>query len=437
MVSSITLLMGILMLHFAKNNPSIAGPSFWSSGSFSVVLGIVLFVFFPRSAGMKIVASSIVILGISLYFAGIRSFNKRKINYWLILGIPVAEFVQASLFFSVWPVPYLRIALFSFAVVILAMLIVREYIRPVTKSYRNVYRLGAFVFLILGLASLSKVIFTFVFKPELMMELETVNVALFYVYCLILPILLFVFVLMISIELTERLNEKITSQQEFHSIISHDLIGPVGSISQMLRQINEPENIPEQDRNSILIELEKMSNLTYHLLQNLLLWSRNQLNGLSPTIQTFDLNKVLLQNIELHHHVSKTKNISIFYTENPGLMCWADERMVDTVIRNLLSNAIKFTHPEGKIRVECENAGSNVQIKISDSGIGMSESTLKHLFVNHNQVIKAGTGGDKGTGLGLVLCKHFVEENRGSLKVSSRENVGTEVLVTLPVRVLT
>ncbi|MFY9154478.1 MAG: HAMP domain-containing sensor histidine kinase [Prolixibacteraceae bacterium] len=295
------------------------------------------------------------------------------------------------------------------------------------------YRIGAVLFIIYGLTSLSRVFFAFVFKPQLMVEMEPVNVVLFFIFCLSQPLLLFAFMLMVNLELTERLNEKIASQQKFYSIISHDLIGPVGSISQMLGMVNEPVSLTEKERNYMLKELEKMSDLTYHLLKNLLLWSRNQLNGILPTINSFDLNKVILQNVELQRYVSKLKQISILYSEYPGLMCRADEQMIDTVIRNLISNAIKFSYPEGEIVVECLLAGPNVQVKISDSGIGMSESTLKNLFVNHELVVKTGTGGEHGTGLGLMLCKNFVEDNFGSLKVVSSENVGTEVLVTLPV----
>lgn len=432
-VSSLTLLTGILMFYFSKNNPSISGPSFWGAGSVSIVLGIATFILFPEMVFLKIIASSAVILGVSFYLAGVQLFNGKEINYWLILGVPCVQFIQATIFFSIFPIPYVRIALFSLLNLFLSVLTIREFLKPVTSSYKIAYRLGFAAFVILGLTSFSRLIFTLASKPQLMLEQQPVNNVLFYLYCLLSPLLLFVFVLLITSELTERLNDKIESQQKFHSIIAHDLIGPVGSISQMLNQINESEDSAKQDLDSVLEELEKMSNLTYHLLQNLLLWSRNQLDGLLPKIQTFDLNKVILKNIELQQQVSKSKKISVSYAESPGLMCQADERMIDTVIRNLLSNAFKFTHPKGKIAVVCEMTGSNVQIKISDSGVGMSEATFKHLFVNHHLVVKEGTGGDRGTGLGLTLCKDFVEQNLGSLKIFSEENVGTEVLVTLPI----
>lgn len=430
-ICSITFLMGILMLHFAKNNPSISGPSLWSSGSFSILLGIAFYFSYPQSAVMVVFASTSVILGVSLFFAGIRSFNRRKTNVWLILAFPLVQFIEAAIFFSVWSLPYLRIALFSSINTILAVLIIREFLRPVSQPYRIAYRSGFFVFLVFGLTSFARVTFALILKPQLIQEMAHVNVVLFFLYCLITVLLLFVFVLMINIELTERLNDKIASQQKFHSIIAHDLIGPVGSISQMLNEINGSGIESEEDRNSILKDLELLSKATYHLLQNLLLWSRNQLDRLSPTIITFDLNMVILRNIELQRQVSKTKNISIVYTENPGLMCYADDRMIDTVIRNLLSNAIKFTHSKGEIVVESENSGVEVQVKIKDSGVGMNESTLNNLFVTH-RVLKAGTGGDMGTGLGLMLCKEFVEQNGGSLKVYSRENIGTEIVIILP-----
>ena len=432
MFVAIALIMGVLMLHFAKNNPTVGGALFWSSGSFSIGLGIFFFLFLSHLILVKVISSAAIVLGISLYLAGVRSFNGRKFDYWLILGIPLFELIQWMIFSFVYPLPYMRIVFHFLSNAFLAALIIREFLRPASKSLKRIYRLGMVLFSIYGLTSLSRVVVAFFMRTELVLEQEPVNVVLFFLFCLMQPLVMFTFILMITSELTDRLNEKINGQQKFYSIIAHDIIGPVGSISQMLSMINNPEVVKEEERNYLLKELEEMSNLTYHLIKNLLLWSRSQLNSISPTIQDFDLNEIVLQNVELQRYVSKLKGISILYTENRELKCKADKRMIDTVIRNLLSNAIKFSRHESEIVVACENSGSNVQIKIRDSGVGMSESTLKHLFVNQDMAVKTGTGGERGTGLGLILCKNFVEDNFGSLKVFSQESVGTEVLVTLP-----
>jgi len=430
---AITLMMGILMLHFAKNNPTIGGPLFWSLGSFSIGLGSFFFVFLSDLVIVKVISSSAIVLGVSLYLAGVRSFNRKKINYWIILGIPLFELIQGAIFFLVYPLPYMRMAFYFLSNALLAALIMREFSRPASKSLKRIYWLGLALFSIYALSSLSRVVFAFFIQDVLVMEQERVNVVLFFLFCLTQPLVMFTFVLMITSELTDRLNEKIEGQQKIYSIISHDIIGPVGSISQMLSLINKPENVNEEERVYLLNELEEASHLTHHLIKNLLLWSRSQMNKISPTIQDFDLNKIVLQNVELQRYVSKLKGVSILYAENPDLKCRADEQMVDTVIRNLISNSIKFSRPQSEIVVTCENTGPNVQIKISDSGVGMSEATLNNLFVNQDLAIKTGTSGEKGTGLGLMLCKNFVEDNFGSLKVFSRENIGTEVLVTLPV----
>ena len=106
--------------------------------------------------------------------------------------------------------------------------------------------------------------------------------------------------------------------------------------------------------------------------------------------------------------------------------------MIDTVIRNLISNAVKFTKTGGEIKIACDNTGMNLLVKISDNGVGMSKDVQNNLFKFNGSVTNTGTGGEKGTGLGLYLCKEFVEENNGSLIVRSHENIGTEVIVSLP-----
>ena len=431
-VVSITFLMGILMFHFKRNNPSISGPSFWSNGSFLIAFGTVMYLIYPQTESylVLVVSSTITILGITFYVAGFQLFNGKKISYWILLGIPLAELIQATLFYSIVPVPYLRMAGYSLMNALIGIVMIREFMRPVAKIYRVAYYSGILVFIIYSLTSLVRMVFALYYQPKVSLDLGNANVILFFFHSITQTLLLFVFVLLIGIRLTEELNKKIADQQKFFSIIAHDLNGPVGSIAQILGYVNETEDFPEKEKTVLLNELEKMSQSTYHLLQNLLFWSRKQLDGLSPVIQKFDLNKVIEDNLVLLRHLSRTKKITIDYTPAETLYCMGDERMIDTVIRNLVSNSIKFTHTEGKITIDCQKEESMIRIRIVDNGIGMNEKTRKNLFSFKETTSKSGTGGEGGTGFGLMLCKDFVEENKGSISIHSEENKGTEIVLT-------
>lgn len=130
--------------------------------------------------------------------------------------------------------------------------------------------------------------------------------------------------------------------------------------------------------------------------------------------------------------LAKTKNLEILYDSNPDLIAKADVRMIDTVIRNLISNAIKFSHTSNKIEIDCQFNGSFIVLRVTDHGIGMTEEVQKHLYFFYGNNSGTGTRGERGSGLGLSLCKEFIEENGGSIQIFSKENDGTEVTITIP-----
>jgi two-component system, sensor histidine kinase and response regulator len=111
---------------------------------------------------------------------------------------------------------------------------------------------------------------------------------------------------------------------------------------------------------------------------------------------------------------------------------FADAKMLGTVLRNLVSNAIKFSNPGGHIRIKSHNSGNNVRILIEDEGIGISPENLKILFSLSPGDIKKGIGGENGTGLGLIICKRFIEKNNGSIFVKSEKGQGTSIEIFLP-----
>lgn len=432
-VSSITLLMGVLMLHFTRKNSNLKGPEYWSIGSFLIAFGALFFIFSPleESFIVMVFASTMIVAGISLYYAGIQAFNEVKLYYWIIIGIPIFEFAQALLFFTVWYIPFVRMTIYSIINTVLAVLIIREFLRPVSPIMRLSYILGIIVFGIFGLTSLSRAIFSGFYQPGNSIDLGIINIILFFFHSITQTLLLFVFLLMLSTRLTEKLNKKIEDQQKFFSIIAHDLRGPIGAQSQMLSLCNQPGLIEDNELRPIIRELEKMSFSTYNLLQDLLLWSRNELEGLTANIQVFDIDKVITRNVELLSQFSNTKGVNIEYIKAENYLCKADEKMIETVIRNLISNSIKFTNHGGNIKISSWKSGNEIKISVADNGVGMSEDALSNFRNEKLLISKSNNKTDIGTGLGLKLCVEFIRKNNGTIQINSAINIGTEVIISL------
>ena len=434
-IGAISLLFALLMFLFYKRIPTVKGPKQWAYGSFSAVLGSLLFGLYPAVPGYIafVAAGTFTTIAIAFYLAGIRVYKGLKTNVYVLFGLVFLQFFLGNLFYIVFPLPNVRMASFSAVCIIGLLFIIREFVQPVTKPYRLAFILCSIVFGISAITSLYRLIYIMLFLPGEAHSPTNANLLFYFMTNVTQALLMGSFLLLISVKLSERLEMKVEAQRKFFSILAHDLIGPVGTVTQMLELANNDKDIPENQRHTIYNEVERLSESTYHLLQNLLLWSKNQIENMEPVIRKFDMDRVILENIELLQRISATKDISLIYNPRSDLFCLADTRMIDTVIRNLISNAVKYTQTGGEIKISCDNAGTNLLVKISDNGIGMSKDVQDNLFKFNGSVTNIGTGGEKGTGLGLYLCKEFIEGNNGSLIIRSHENVGTEVIVSLPV----
>lgn len=433
-VGAISLLFGLLMLLYYKLMPSINGPLHWALGSFLVVTGTFLFAGYPFVSGYLafVVGGMVTVASISCYLAGIQLFREKKINKVVFYGLIGLQFILSNIFYLVIPNPQLRMATFSLICVAGSLIVIFELLRPAKKEYRLAYILVSVVFGISAATSLFRALAILILRPEEAHIPISANLVFYFMASISQALLMFSFLLLISIKIAERLEQRVQAQRRFYSIIAHDLSGPVGMMNAMLNMINRDDDMDEQRKTKIYGEVENLSSSTYHLLQNLLHWSRNQLEDLRPNIKKFDLDNVIQNNIELMIQLAKTKNLEIVYASNPDLICLADVRMIDTVIRNLISNAIKFSHVNDKIKIDCQFNGAFVILRVTDHGAGMSEEVQKHLYHFNGGNPGIGTRGERGSGLGLILCKEFIEGNGGSIQIFSKENDGTEVTITIP-----
>lgn len=171
---------------------------------------------------------------------------------------------------------------------------------------------------------------------------------------------------------------------------------------------------------------------TYKLLENLLEWSQSQTGRTDYKPKEILLNTIITETIDLMQDTAKEKNINTLSRIPDKLSVFADPNMLSTILRNLVSNALKFTNKGGQVEIRVEKQNEQALICISDNGTGMSESVKSKLFKIHEKVSKQGTDNEKGTGLGLLLCKEFVEKHDGKIWVESEEGKGSKFSFTLP-----
>jgi len=232
---------------------------------------------------------------------------------------------------------------------------------------------------------------------------------------------------------TEELSIANASKDKFFSIIAHDLKNPFTALFGLTELLIDDWNgIDEQTKIDLLKELQKSTKVTYNLLQNLLEWSRTQTGKITVETIKLDVHDLLEQTIEVLNKQAGNKCIKIKNHVPESTLCLADMNMTSTIFRNLISNSIKFTNHAGKISVHATAINNHYQFCIEDNGIGMDEETLNKLFKITEKTRRPGTENEEGTGLGLILCKEFIEKNNGSIWVESEPNIGSKFFFTLP-----
>ena len=234
-------------------------------------------------------------------------------------------------------------------------------------------------------------------------------------------------------QINEQLRQAVAEKDMLFAIIAHDLKSPMSGLvvsTEMLAR--EPEIFSEQDFGLLAAALHKNARNTFDLLEDLLQWARMSQGGMDfePTPTTLD--SLLHMGLSTAQELAKNKEISLLQNLPPGLTVLVDQPMIKTVIRNVLFNAIKFTPRQGEIAIAARQTERRVTMAIQDNGIGMSEQVLSSIFSLEKGKRQLGTDGEKGTGLGLVLCKQFVEKHGGRIWLESRPGKGTTVYFTLP-----
>lgn len=223
------------------------------------------------------------------------------------------------------------------------------------------------------------------------------------------------------------------TKDKFFSIIAHDLRNPfntlLGFSDLLIDQIKSKDFDKSYEFAKII---HKTSSVSYELLENLLNWSRSQTGKISFHPEDVDIKSLIDTNILLLNNLAEKKGIVLTSTLNHKTLAFADKNMVLTILRNLITNAIKFSRKGDKITVSLHEDEEYYTIRVSDTGIGIDETTIAKLFLISENIKTEGTDNEQGTGLGLILCKEFVEYHKGKIWVESQVGVGSIFSFTLP-----
>ena len=232
---------------------------------------------------------------------------------------------------------------------------------------------------------------------------------------------------------TMKLREVQATNTKFLSILAHDLRSPFSSILCTLEIIKD--NLNNYNKGEIINYIDIASdsaNNTLNLLDSLLSWTIAQNNGKSFSPVKINLRGLIKDEIDKMNTPANQKQIKLHHSIASNLNIAADIQMIRTILRNLIGNAIKYTNTGGEITISALERGKYIELAVKDSGIGISRAAQRNLFKNDGLYSETGTRNENGTGIGLLLCKEFIELHGGEVHIESTRGKGCKVIFTMP-----
>ncbi len=223
------------------------------------------------------------------------------------------------------------------------------------------------------------------------------------------------------------------TKDRLYSVIAHDIKSPFSNISMLISSLAEGYlEAGTEEYDEILQSINSSTQETYGLLENLLQWTRSQTGDLDQSPEPLQVNQLIDNTCRLLQPQAGKKNITIDHQTHADLTIHADRNMMQSVFHNLIGNAIKFSHEGGKITIRTREENNQAMIEVEDTGVGIPQENLEKLFKDRGQLTTRGTADEKGSGLGLLLVKDFVQKNNGRIDVESVVDQGTTFTLTLP-----
>jgi two-component system sensor histidine kinase/response regulator len=221
-------------------------------------------------------------------------------------------------------------------------------------------------------------------------------------------------------------------KSKLFSVISHDLRGPIGNLQSLLELLTNRVMAP-QEFLAVSDKLKNNLDVTQRTLENLLNWSLSQMDGIKTELETIEINASLEEACRLMEEVAKRKNVTLENSAKTSIHVVADPNQIQLVLRNLIHNAIKFSKVDGKVLTSASVVDGHCIVQVKDFGIGMTKVEIGMIMASQEYFTRAGTQQEKGTGLGLLLCKEFIMRHGGNLSIESSPGKETTVSFSLPI----
>jgi len=428
------------MIISLKTQKTYPGYIEWAS---SVLIVFVIYLLFalrgiiPDFFSVIAANSLISVVGI-LRIAGINRFFNRPIPHFIFL-IPLIIFALI-LFFNINETePFANFLIVSICIIIISYNIAHIYWINIHKGSTLLFGTTIFILLLYSAMSAGRVIYWHLNPEDALLLKSTPENGLFLILSIGVDILwATLFFTMNSSRLTDELSEaneelkKINiTKDKFFNIIAHDLQGPVGNVSNYLEQvITDYDMYSEEKKLFVFSRLSKSLKKTFNLLLNLLEWAKNQTGMIPFNPEEISIREATEEVINLYRPAAYDKKITVINSLPSVLAIKADKHMLITVLRNLLSNAVKFSSEGDSIEIFSKVENDYAEITFSDHGMGFPDNNIHSILKIDGFVSSKGTGNETGSGLGLILCKEFVERHGGELHIKIKEK-GCDVVFTL------
>jgi signal transduction histidine kinase len=225
------------------------------------------------------------------------------------------------------------------------------------------------------------------------------------------------------------------TKDKFFSIVAHDLRSPMASLKSFTLLVKSHfDKLSKEELISMIHDLDGSVDNTLRMTENLITWARQQMNLAEPFKEVLNLKDLVNPVCEVYNDAAKLKSITLTANIPDGISVYADRNQAMFIIRNLVNNAVKFTRTGGTVEVQARQGNGSIQLSVQDTGIGMDAEIIKRLFEINGPGRNTGTAGEKGTGLGLVLCQEFINQDNGKIWVESKPGAGSTFHVQWPAK---
>lgn len=339
----------------------------------------------------------------------------------------------SAFYLAVWceAAANIRVALASF--VIFIMLIIPA-LRFLTEARSSMFKkILGFNYFILLIAVIFRIIYPFFKTSTSLYSVDPAQQIIFLIIFLMMIISGVGYLLLLQEEKELQVKKLLEDKNRFFSIIAHDLKGPFNGIIGLSELLLEDETHTNyKETNEYITLIHQSSKSVSSLLDNLLTWAQSQTGSLGFNPQRIEISPVVDKAIHLLANVAKNKNITIHSEITAREYVFADKNMLETIFRNLISNAIKFTETNGEVVLSMTKENNGLVFSVRDNGIGIAPDKIAALFAVDHLHTTAGTNDETGTGLGLMLCKDFIEKHGGVIWVESEPGKGSDFRFSIP-----